>query len=660
MKKSSKLSAAFLSAALVVFTAMEPLTAFAASKAKVQEIAPTPVSSSGNNSEAKEFRRVTPVLSGQSSALSWEKINHAMCYRIYVKNNDNGSYKLLDTTFDTVYGYVDNGTYKIRAITFSYDDKIVFSGFSNEVTIGDYVNSDDYDYEYVDEEYSEDNSGDIQAGEGVEISDVGTAEAVSGVSYDEEPEFNTEEYSNAEESGYKSVKDNPLSTFSADVDTASYANMRRMITDFQDVPASAVRIEEMLNYFDYSYPEPKDNEPFSISTELSDCPWNSSSKLLMIGINGKDIPKSETPNSNLVFLIDTSGSMSSKDKLELVKKSLNMLTETLTSKDRISIVTYSGYERVVLEGAKGNQKNTVSTLTSFLDAEGWTNGESGINLAYKIAEKYYIEGGNNRIILATDGDLNVGISSESELKKLVEEKRKSGVNLSVLGFGYGNIKDNKMETLADNGNGSYHYIDTAKEACKVLVEERNSTLVTIAKDVKLQVEFNPAYVKGYRLIGYDNRRLESEDFTNDTKDAGDVGAGCTVTALYEIVPISSKKEISSTKLKYGENSDGKENGEWLTVNVRYKEPDGTKSMLVSKTVSGSSYNKKMSSDMTFACAVTEFGLILKSSDYMGSASIEDVRKLLTEANIKDDYYKTEFNNLVEIYYSCQTDEIIFE
>ncbi|MDE6132899.1 MAG: DUF3520 domain-containing protein, partial [Oscillospiraceae bacterium] len=353
----------------------------------------------------------------------------------------------------------------------------------------------------------------------------------------------------------------------------------------------------------------------------------------------------ETPASNLVFLVDTSGSMDMREKIDLVIKSIKTLSKTMTDKDRISIVTYSGEERIILAGAKGTQIKTVSAITSLLYADGSTNGESGINAAYALAEKYFIKDGNNRIILMTDGDLNVGISSEEELTKLIEEKRKSGVYFTVLGFGKDNIKDNKMEALADNGNGSYHYIDTAREAYKVLSDERNSTLFTIAGDVKIQVEFNPATVKSYRLIGYDNRRMANEDFYNNAKDAGEVGAGQSVTALYEIVPANGAGKES---LKYQETSGNAATSELLTIKVRCKNAESGKVQQYTKTVSKEDYSKTMSDGMKLACAVSEFGLTLKDSSYKGNATAQSALKLAQSIDDPDVYTK-ELISLIKKY-----------
>lgn len=460
--------------------------------------------------------------------------------------------------------------------------------------------------------------------------------------------YNTEEYNYIEENGYIAVSSAPLSTFSADVDTASYTNIRRMIYDGYDVPPEAVRIEEMINYFDYNYSDPDKNEPFAVHAELSDCPWNKDTELLMVGINTKsaDSLLDDREPMNLVFLIDVSGSMYSEDKLPLVQKSFSMLTDNLSSRDRISIVTYAGSDEVVLEGADGNDKKQVLDAINSLEAGGSTAGAAGINTAYKIAEKYFIKGGNNRVILATDGDLNVGISSESELTELIEEKRESGVFLSVLGFGSGNLKDNKLEALADHGNGNYSYIDSEREAQKVLVDEMSGTLYTAAKDVKFQLEFNPANIKGYRLIGYENRTMAAEDFNDDTKDAGEIGAGHSVTVLYELVPVDSSMEIGSD-LKYSANSGSKKMGnELLTVNIRYKEPEISESKLLSYPVERSLYSKTRSENMTFAAAVAEFGMLLRNSRYIGDITYSNIATQLSEYDYHSDEFKDEFVYLV--------------
>ena len=459
---------------------------------------------------------------------------------------------------------------------------------------------------------------------------------------------NDEEYNYIKENGYTAVSSAPLSTFSADVDTASYTNVRRMIDDGMDVPPDAVRIEEFINYFDYDYTDPADGEPFAVHTELSDCPWNDETELLMVGINTKgfDAVLDERPAMNLVFLIDVSGSMYDDNKLPLVQKSFSMLTDNLTAADRVSIVTYAGSDEVVLEGADGNDRKKILRAINDLETGGSTAGAAGINTAYDIAQKYFIDGGNNRVILATDGDLNVGLSSESELTRLIEEKRESGVFLSVLGFGTGNYKDNRLEALADYGNGNYSYIDSEKEAKKVLVDEMSGTLFTVAKDVKFQLEFNPANVKGYRLIGYENRVMAAEDFNDDTKDAGEIGAGHSVTVLYEIVLADSKMELGESKLKYASDSEGVMGDELLTVNIRYKEPEGSESKLLTYPVNKSLYSDKMSADMNFASCVAEFGMLLRNSRYIGDVTYKDVSAQLSKYDYSDDDYKDEFIYLV--------------
>ncbi len=458
--------------------------------------------------------------------------------------------------------------------------------------------------------------------------------------------FNSEEYNEIIESGYKSVAANPLSTFSVDVDTASYANVRRMIEYGDYINPDAVRIEEFINYFDYDYSEPTTNDPFSVNVEMSDCPWNEETKLMLVGLKAEDIKKSEREPLNLVFLIDVSGSMFSEDKLPLVQKAFTMLTETLTEDDRISIVTYAGDEKVVLKGTSGEDKDKIIDAINSLEAGGSTYGEAGINRAYDLAERYFIDGGNNRVILATDGDLNVGLSSEEELTELIEEKRESGVFLSVLGFGTGNVKDDRMEALADHGNGNYSYIDSEMEAKKVLVEEMAGTLYTVAKDVKIQVEFNPVNVSGYRLIGYENRALADKDFHDDTKDAGEIGAGHTVTALYEILLNESGTSIPEAELKYQQNTSTGNKNELLTVSLRYKQPDEDESKLLAVPVTDEVYTKKMPENLTFAAAVAEFGMVLRNSEFKGSASCEQILDLLEDYDYRSDDYKTEFVYLV--------------
>lgn len=405
----------------------------------------------------------------------------------------------------------------------------------------------------------------------------------------------------------------------------------------------------MLNYFSYDYDLPKKNEPFGVTTVIGDCPWNEEAKLLQIGLKTQAIDFSEAPDSNLVFLLDVSGSMYTDDKLPLLQKSFAMLVEELGEKDTVSVVTYAGSDEVILQGESGDSKGKIINAIGGLEAGGSTNGSAGIETAYALAERYFIEGGNNRVILATDGDLNVGVSSESALDELITKKKESGVYLSVLGFGMGNIKDNKMEVLADHGNGNYAYIDSVSEAKKVLVEQMGATLVTVAKDVKLQVEFNPAYIKGYRLLGYENRALATEDFDDDTKDAGEIGAGHMVTALYEIILVDSEQEIPETDLKYqsDKKDTGVKNGEWLNLKIRYKEPDEDESLLMEYPVTEDDYTSEPSEDFYFAAAVAEFGLMLRDSEYKGDASFENVRALLKKVDTDEDDYKDEFVYLVK-------------
>lgn len=479
------------------------------------------------------------------------------------------------------------------------------------------------------------------------------------------PKDNTEEYSKWEEKGYTSVKKEPLSTFSADVDTASYSNLRRMIRDgydVEDLPEGAVRIEEMLNYFSYEYKEPKKNEPFGVTTQIGKCPWNEEAELVMIGLQTQSVDFEETPASNLVFLLDVSGSMYSDDKLPLLQESFCMLTENLTEKDRVSIVTYAGDDTVVLRGVSGDKTKKIKNALMDLEAGGGTHGSKGIETAYEIAEENFIKGGNNRVILATDGDLNIGLTSEDELEELITEKKESGIFLSVLGFGSGNIKDNKMETLADKGNGNYAYIDSVREAKKVLVEEMTATLLTICKDVKFQVEFNPAVVSEYRLLGYENRALAKEDFADDTKDAGEIGAGHSVTALYEVIlknPLSAMEESDIKELKYSdeyieeygiEDVEKHENAafekEWFTISIRYKKPAGDTSSLLTYPIDYSSYQNKPTDDFRFAAAVAEFGLLASHSSAPADASVSNVVKTLKQIDLNDEY-KEEFLELVK-------------
>ncbi len=475
------------------------------------------------------------------------------------------------------------------------------------------------------------------------------------------PGFNTEGYASVNENGYKNVKINPLSTFSIDVDNASYSNIRRFINGGQLPPADAVRIEEMINYFKYDYPEARGEHPFSVYAELAVCPWNKKHFLLHAGLRGKSIDKSSLPPSNLVFLIDVSGSMSSQNKLPLLKSAFGLLVNELRPQDRVAIVVYAGAAGLVLESTPGNKKEAILSAIDNLEAGGSTAGGAGLKLAYKEADKNFVRGGNNRIILATDGDFNVGESSNGGMVRLVEQKREAGVFITVLGFGMGNYKDDKMELIADKGNGNYSYIDNLQEARKVLVREFGGTLFTIAKDVKFQIEFNPGKVKSYRLIGYENRLLNDEDFNDDTKDAGEMGSGHNVTALYEIVPVDSDEDMPSVDpLKYSNSSDSNiendyskiENdysNEYLTIKLRYKKPEGKTSVMFEKPVRGYIRDmNKVSDNLKFAAAVTEFGMILRDSEFKGNSTLGDAAKLARDARGEDeDGYRSEMIRLID-------------
>jgi len=458
--------------------------------------------------------------------------------------------------------------------------------------------------------------------------------------YEYDSYTNNESYTSNEENVFKDAVTSPLSTFSIDTDTASYSNMRRFIENGQNIPEGAIRTEELINYFDYAKAQPTDDSPFGVNYEVSHCPWNEENMLAMITVSGEEI--TEPMPSNIVFLIDVSGSMDEYNKLPFVKASLSMLIDTLGENDKISVVTYASGVRVALEPTPASDKEKILSVINGLGAYGATAGASGIQLAYEQAEKYKCDG-NNRIILCTDGDFNVGTSSYGDLQKLIEEKRKSGVFLSVLGFGMGNYKDSRMELLADKGNGNYAYIDTLKEAKRVMVDEMSKTIYTIAKDVKLQVEFNPEKVKQYRLVGYENRVLNNEDFEDDQKDAGELGAGATVTVLYEIVPADG---TSKTKLKY-QNVETTGSDELMNVKIRYKLPDGEESILKEYPVAAN--KTKMSEDFKFASAVSMFGMLLNESEYMGTTDFESIIELAKQG-AKDEYgLRTEFVQLVKLY-----------
>lgn len=466
-------------------------------------------------------------------------------------------------------------------------------------------------------------------------------------------DFNTEQYDKINDNPFLDVKQNPLSTFSIDVDTASYANVRRYLTSGSLPPKDAVRIEELINYFTYNYKEPEGKSPFSVATEISTAPWKPENYLMKIALKGLSIEKKNIPPRNLVFLLDVSGSMLTPDKLPLVKQGLKLLLGELTEKDRISLVVYAGASGLVLPPTPADKKEKITSALDALEAGGSTNGGAGIELAYKVARENFNKQGINRVILATDGDFNVGVSSQGELVRMIEKQRESGVFLTVLGFGTGNIKDTTMEQLANKGNGNYAYIDTLMEARKVLVTQAGGTLVTIAKDVKLQLEFNPKFVKSYRLIGYENRLLRNEDFNDDKKDAGEIGSGHYVTALYELSPTQNKSTTPAVDpLKYQEdrkNSKASDSDEILTIKFRYKEPDGNKSSLLTFPIQ---YNildiGQTSSDYRFAASVAAFGMLLRDSEHKGKANWKDTYELAKKSLGADkEGYRAEFLTLVD-------------
>jgi len=522
------------------------------------------------------------------------------------------------------------------------------------------------------------------------------AEAAAGGAYEEEgayedfpeepaelsepgPDWNTEEYDSFKENRFMSVKTSPFSTFGMDVDTASYANMRRMIINGWDIPKDSIRTEEMINYFDYDEIECEDD--FGIVAELADTPWNKDTKLLRIGVQAKKADL-EDIDSNIVFLIDTSGSMYDLDKLPLVQKAFLILLNNLDENDRISLVTYAGDDTVRFKSLTGEDKKRITEEILGLEAAGGTNGASGILTAYELAEKNFIKGGNNRVILATDGDLNIGITSEAGLVDLISQKRDKNIFLSVLGVGEGNYKDSKMKALADNGNGNFAYIDCSKEAEKVLDKEFESVLYTVAKDAKMQVEFNPAMVKGYRQIGYELRQLEAEDFADDTKDGAEIGSGQHVTVLYEIVPADSDMDIPDVESRYSHKKDTKKtdsgsgdegasddketsgdeeasgdeasdegdelSDEYLVVKIRYKEPEGNKSRLIERPVTKDDFSDQMSDDMSWAAGVAQTAMVLRDSEFKGDSDLSGIFDRLKEnKDVGDDEFKAQFLYLLK-------------
>lgn len=474
--------------------------------------------------------------------------------------------------------------------------------------------------------------------------------------------WNTEGYNETVESGYVSTSANRFSTFGADVDTATYSNFRRTVFQAYEFDAddygyysygglepSALRLEEMINYFDYSYPAAEGGEKFSVTQTLVPCPWNDDTLLYRVGVRAEEVDISG--GSNIVFLVDTSGSMFWNNGLPLAQKALKILQENLTENDRVSIVTYAGYAEVLAKGLRGDQHKEIKKAINSLEAGGGTNGEGGINKAYEIAEKYFIEGGNNRVILCTDGDFNLGTSSEAGLIELIEEKKETGVFLSCLGFGTGNYKDDKMEALADHGNGNYFYIDCTAEAEKALQNEIWSTLYTVAKDTKFQVEFNPETVAAYRIIGYENRKMAAEDFADDTKDGGEVGSGQTVTILYEIVPIGSDMDIPSVESRYGDSEETSITGsdEYCVLNIRYKEPDENESKLRTYPVTTAMFSEEMDFDTSWAAGVAQVGMLYRGSDYAGSSDYDEIiERLSKDPSVMTDDLKAQFIYIVKM------------
>jgi len=470
--------------------------------------------------------------------------------------------------------------------------------------------------------------------------------------YFDEKSRNGERYAEISENPFLEVVRAPLSTFSIDVDTASYSNVRRFLNQGSLPPKDAVRIEEMVNYFEYDYPQPTGDLPFSVNTEVAVCPWNTNHKIVQIGLQGKKVSLDNVPPSNLVFLLDVSGSMNAPDKLPLLKQGLKTMVNQLSAKDRVAIVVYAGASGLALPSTSADDKQKINEALDRLEAGGSTNGGQGIRLAYQIAQDNFIANGNNRVILATDGDFNVGLTGDNELVSMIEQKRQSNIFLSVLGFGTGNLNDSMMEKLADKGNGNYAYIDSNEEARKALGQQVAGTLYTIAKDVKIQVEFNPAKVAGYRLLGYENRLLADKDFNDDKKDAGEIGAGHSVTALYEIVPAGQKVENPGVdELRYSriEPSDTQFNAELLTVKLRYKEPDGDQSKLLTMgLLDKNNAFENASENLRFAAAVAGFGMLLRDSNYKGNANFNSILQIADSSRSNDlKNYRNEFIELIE-------------
>ena len=554
----------------------------------------------------------------------------------------NYSLKVIATGFET---YIDKNVSITTGATTSLNIKLKPGAFNLPVVV------DSLTYNDKVSEMKMEVMAEVESVAPVSSSNTGSARFVAACVSDNSgyaQEFNTESYNVINENTFKDVINNPLSTFSIDVDKASYSNIRRFLTQNQKPVKDAVRIEEMINYFDYDYPQPTNGNPFSVTIEGDKCPWNEKHQLVLVGLKGENLNDKQIPPSNLVFLLDVSGSMDEPNKLPLVKRSFKYLVENLRSVDRIAIVVYAGAAGVVLESTPGSKKETIIASIDKLEAGGSTAGGEGINLAYAIAKQNFIKGGNNRVILATDGDFNIGASSDAEMVRLIEEKRKDGIFLSVLGVGMGNYKDSKMEKIADAGNGNYSYIDNLLEAKKVFGTDLWGTLYTIAKDVKIQIEFNPKKVKAYRLIGYENRLLNKEDFNDDKKDAGEIGCGHTVTALYEIITSDSDENIPNVDpLEYQKQTIVNESKNLMTVKVRYKKPnEDVSNLIVEKVEAG---KMKSSNNLRFASSVAEFGMLLRESEFKGTSTYSAVLQRAKGAAGADEFgYRADFIKMVEL------------
>lgn len=574
------------------------------------------------------------IEAGNASYVGFRNVN------THINRGDN-TYQWDGLGYDQVlYSVADNATYNV---TIGDNNGSTYS-FSSAVTSG----KEDLDVGYYNKHAMIPATTQPTRGRQYWKDNQAEMEVLEPVQYDVDRYY--EQYEDFDENEFETPLEQPLSTFGIDVDGAGYSNVRRYISGGYLPPKNAVKLEEMINYFDYDLPQPTGDHPFSITTELGDCPWHKDHYLMQVALQGEEIVMDEEQTNNLVFLIDVSGSMNSNDKLPLLKKSLYLLVDEMGKDDRMAIVVYSGAAGLVLPSTSGREKGKIREAIENLNAGGSTAGGAGINLAYRVAHEARVKSGNNRVILATDGDFNVGVSDDDGLVELIEEKRESGIFLSVLGFGTGNLQSSKMEKLADNGNGNYNYIDNIMEAKKVLVNEIGGTLVTIAKDVKLQVEFNPEHVKNYRLLGYENRVLATRDFNDDTKDAGDLGSGHSVVAMYEIIPSDELKMQTSNNLRYQKKLVNTSKGlkdELAIIKFRYKKPNGSKSKLIERIVNNSKTDQ-LSDNFYFASAVAEFGMLIRESNFRGSASIASILERARKSKGTDEFgYRAEFIRIVE-------------